>query len=122
MVGLLLGVILFANGCHKEPRYTLGVCNLTARTLNDVSVSLRPEGAFKCGVLDPQATKYYEETPWPIPTEIILKCNDQTLGKQFEVQKHVALPKQFAGDIIIEIVRLGDELDFQLKQKAKQDK
>jgi len=104
---------------YKEPRYTIGVENATSVTIDNVLLILKPEGEFSCGILSSNNFKRHMDPRWPIPEEVILRFTNETETKRYELRKKVSIPKDFKGDLTVEVSKGANDFIIELKQEPR---
>ena len=114
---VLLCITCSLLACGNQPAFTFGISNGTATVFEDVTVKLEPRGEFSSGLLTTNNPKRHMNPDWPIPSRIIVFAKE-TNGTVHRIENPIQIHPKFRGDMIVEIIRVGDRFDYQLRQKG----
>jgi hypothetical protein len=111
----------FANLWYGKPQYTLGCRNGSNVVVDNVTLNLKPEGEFSCGILSPSPKygKTYMDPPWPIPKAITLTFTNEAETKSYKVEKPTNIPSNLHGDITVVILKKNGKFTFDIDLKKE---
>ena len=102
---------------YRKPQYTLGCRNGTNTVFRNVTLKLRPEGDFSCGILSKRNPARYMDPRWPIPESITLTFTNEDETKSYKIEKQTNIPPDFHGDITVVILNKNSKLTFDIDLK-----